>query len=114
MHDLTLGEQLGGLEHEHVEVDEVAFVEEGLIPGEDFAVTRIVERRVAKAVRGEAREKPAVPAGRNGEPAQDDALLSLVDDAEAALEADARAELAQQLGAESVNGTRLDVGRMAA
>ena len=55
-----------------------------------------------------------MPAGRNGEPAQDDALLSLVDDSEAALEADARAELAKQLGAESVNGTRLDVGRMAA
>ena len=98
LHDLTLGEQLGGLEHQHVEVDEVAFVEEGLIPAEDFAVTRILERRAAKAVRGEAREKPAVPAGRNGEPAQDDA----------------RAELAKQLGAESVNGARLDVGRMAA
>ena len=49
-----------------------------------------------------------MPARRNGEAAEDGALLPLVDDAEAALEADAIAELAQQLGAESVDRAGLD------
>ena len=108
LHDLGVAEQLGCLEDEHVEVDEIPRVEKIHIALEDLAVARVFKGRAAEAVRGEAREEAAVPAWWDRQPAQDDALLPIVDDAEAALETDARTELAQQLGAEGVDGSRLD------
>src|SRR4051812_1777980 len=110
LHDASIAEKLGGLEDEHVEVDEIAVVEEDAIAVEDVAVAAVLERDAAEAIAREAGEQAAVPAGRNAETFEDDALLPLVDDAEAALEPHAGAKFAQQLGAEGVDRARLDDG----
>ena len=72
----------------------------------------VVQQRVAaEAMRGEARERVAMPAARSFDAAQRVELILLVGDAEARLEQHVGAELAEQLGAEGVDGAALDLRR---
>ena len=103
-------QQLGGLDDERIEVDERPLREKTLILLEQDRV--VVEQRVAaKAVRREAGERVAMPAARSLDAAQRVELILLVGDAEARLEQHVGAELAEQLGAEGVDGAALDLRR---
>ena len=106
--DLRVAEELRGLEHQLIEVDQIALLEKALVAVEDVAVARVLEGGSAETMCREAGEQAAVPTRWDGEPSEDGALLAFVDDAEPPVEPDAVAELAQQIGAEGVDRARLD------
>ena len=63
-------EKLGGLDDEHVEVNEISVGKELLIIGKERAVIRL-QIEIAEAMRGEIREQPAVPGFRAFEAGED-------------------------------------------
>ena len=103
-------EQRRGVDDERIEVEHFPCGEEALVLREQARVI-VQERSAAETVRREPIERVAMPAPRPFDAAQDAELILLVGDAKAALDADERAELAQQLGAEGVDRPRCDRGR---
>ena len=104
--DGVVPEQLSGFQHQGVEVDELALLEEFLIVGVEHPIVG-AQFIAAKSVGGESSEKIAMPCRRNLEATEDGTLIVIVGDAEARLQSEVGAELAQQLSAESVNRSAL-------
>ena len=109
----TLGvplQQLGGLDDQRVEVDDLARREKPLVAREQHGV--VVQQRVAaESVRRESVERLGVPAAVAFDAPQHAQLILFVGDAEPRFEQHARAELAQQFGAERVDRSAFDVRR---
>ena len=103
-------QQVRGLEHEHVEVDDPLALQISLVLLEQERVV-LAERVAAKAMRREAIENAAMPALRSLDAAKDAELVLFVRDAEARLEQHVGAELAQEFSAERVNRSALDLRR---
>ena len=104
--DGFVGEQLRGLEHEHVEIQLVALRQKLLIALVEREIVRL-EGIAPKTVSGERRQHAWVPPAISLEPAQHPELVLVVGNAEARLDTDVRAQLAQQLHAERVDGSTL-------
>ena len=100
-------EELLRFQDEHVEVEHVSLREKLLVALVEGNV--VVPQLIApKAVRRKPRQHSAVPSSISLEPAEDRELILLVGDAKPGLESDVRAELAEQLRAEGMNGSALD------
>jgi hypothetical protein len=99
-------EQLGSLQHEHVEVHHLLLLEESLIALEKSKVF-MLEWRPSKAVGAKPREQGAMPGPNALEATQHVKLIFLVGDAESRRESHARPVLPEQLGAERVDRARL-------
>ena len=103
-------EQLCRLDYQRVEVHELAIGEKPLVLVKEHHVV-VLERIAAEAMGREPREHAAVPFARSFDAAKGVELVLLVRDAEARFEQHLGAELAQQLGAKSVNRSALDLLR---
>ncbi len=100
-------EQLPGAQEQHVEVEDVPLLEVPLVAQEEIGVARL-EGLLPESVDGKAGEQVRVPLRVRAHAAEHEPLVDLVGDAEAGLETGVAPELAQELGAERVDGARLD------
>ena len=105
--DFLYAHQLGGLEHEHVEIQEVA-------PREEIAIS-LVENSIvvlklvaAKAMTGESCKHLAMPATVAFDAAKYAKLIIFVGDSVARLKSYLSSKFAEQFGAEGVNCPTLD------